>query len=489
MISFPDPFQGTDHLIRDQVMSQFQPDRSSGGKQARGLVIGTLFLWLSLPAPLFAQRVVTLDEAYRSATRSEQIRIAFENVVQAEEEKERAKSFLYPRLTADLSYLRRPNERSSEFGVLLPESQTQINITLEQPLYTGGRASATYRINKKEVEGRNLDLNLTKEALFFNVALAYYDALKAQKNVFIEESDVKRLEEHRRNSEKRFRVGESTKAVLLRAEAELSEARARLVRAQNNHVTAKDRLGLLAKIEGSFELGEPPSITLSEKSEDEWIETARANRFDLQRRAINIDTTKEGIEFAEGAFYPTLSLEGQLSRTNQDPESTFIVENDRRALLKLNFPIFEGGLRRAELAQARSRHRQSLLANELLKDEVAIDVRRAMLNLSALTAELEHLKHRVAFARENFSLASRQFAVGLGTNIDVLDANATLIDAERQLSNTTYDREIAILQLERTVGIFLRLAPQGGGETAPSEAGPTPGESGASPSVSPNGER
>ncbi len=86
-------------------------------------------------------------------------------------------------------------------------------------------------------------------------------------------------------------------------------------------------------------------------------------------------------------------------------------------------------------------------------------MRRSLLNLNALTSEVEVVKAQVAFARENFSLVSRQFAVGLATNIDVLDANASLISAERQLTKTIYDREVAILQVEKSVGAFLDLIP------------------------------
>ncbi|MFQ5950340.1 MAG: TolC family protein, partial [Nitrospiria bacterium] len=104
-----------------------------------------------------------------------------------------------------------------------------------------------------------------------------------------------------------------------------------------------------------------------------------------------------------------------------------------------------------------SKFRQSVLIKERVRDEIAVEVRRSVLNLTTLAGEIVHLKDQVRFAREAFSLASRQFAVGLGTNLDVLDANATLLDAERQLSNITYDREIAILQLKKSAGLFSPL--------------------------------
>jgi outer membrane protein len=279
--------------------------------------------------------------------------------------------------------------------------------------------------------------------------------LKAQKNILIEEGEVQRLEAHRRDAEKRFRVGESTRTALLRAEAELSNANAKLIRAKNQQTVMKDQLSMLAGIQGEFEVADPPPITIAEQPETVWVESAFEHHRELQRRLLRIDIEREGIDFARGAFYPTLSLEGRYSWSDQDPQTPFFIRDDKSAMVKLSFPIFEGSLRVAELSQAKSRMRQAGLQAQLLKNEIAVQVRRALLNLTALTSELDHLRRRVVFAKEAFSLTSRQFAVGLGTQIDVLDASAALMDAERQLSNSLYDREVAIVDLERAVGIFL----------------------------------
>ncbi|WDT76037.1 MAG: TolC family protein [Candidatus Manganitrophus sp.] len=422
----------------------------------------------------FAQEVVTLEEAYRSAmAESEQIGISRENLMQAEREIDRAKSFLYPSINTEASYLRRAEAKQGPFGVLLPEEQKQFNLTIDQPLYTGGRASAAYRSAKLGVRGGKLDLSLTTENILFDVARAYYEALKAQRNVEIEENEVKRLEAHLRDAEKRFRVGEAIKTVVLRAEAELADARARLIRARNDQETTKDQLALFARIEGPFNLADPPSLTLSEQSEAEWVKTAHERRSDLALQSTNVKISEEQISIAKGTFFPSLSLQGRYNWIDQDPETSFLTTNDRSAILSLSFPIFEGRLRVAELAQARSRHRQQLLQKSFLSDQISVEVRRALLNLNALTSQLDVLQAQVAFARENFSLISRQFAVGLATNIDVLDANATLISAERQLTNTTYDREVAILQVERAVGVFLDLMPPKTGRDDEGSRGPT----------------
>jgi outer membrane protein len=356
-------------------------------------------------------------------------------------------------------YLRRPSSvsQSSTPGqplTLLPETEERFNMVLTQPLYTGGRATAAYRIAKRGVEGERQDLISTREQLLFDVGQGYYTALKARKNIEIEEAEVTRLEAHRRDSEKRFQVGEVTKTVLLRAEAELSGARANLIRAKNDFGIAKEQLRLLTKRSADFDLEEPQPLDIPPEGEAGLVRLAIERRPDLARGRVNLEIAQQGVRSSRGAFLPSLSLQGQYNWTHQSPETSFLIENDRSALVRLDFPIFEGGTRIAELSQARSRVREAEFNIALLSDQITLQLRTDLSNLASIASVIENLRDRLAFARDNFNMVSRQFAVGLATNIDVLDANATLNDAERQLANAGYDREIAILRIYLDAGVF-----------------------------------
>jgi len=420
-------------------------------------VVGVLFL-LQLGTPVFAARTVTIEEAYQLALEKSQfILTAREDVTQAEDEVKRARSVLFPSIKADLSYQRREKARSAGSFVLRSEVNEDIQVTVTQEIYSGGRAKATMRKTNLEIRGKIFNLRLTKEGLLFNIAQAYYDALKAKNNVRIEEKEVKRLEVHRRNAAKRVQVGESTKLVLLQAETELSGAKAKQVRVKNTLEEAKNQVALLARIDGPFDLVSPAMLPLPNHLEEGWLMSANENRNDLKQAAIDINTAHEDILFAKGRFYPSLKLEASYRFTDQSPKGSFLIQDDLWAVAKLSIPIFDGMLRTAELAQARSRFRQREFRKEQLRDEISVEVRRSLLNLISLMGEVAHLRDQVRFARETFSLASRQFDVGLGTSLEVLDANATLLDAERQLSNTRFDREIAILQLKKSGGIFLSV--------------------------------
>jgi len=403
---------------------------------------------------------LTLQEAYRLALENyETVKIAQESVIQAEMEKKRALSGLLPMINTELDYTRRPDsiESPSSGTVIRPQRDEKFQLTLDQPLYTGGRATSAFKIADLGIRGSRALLGSTNDDLLFQVASSFYNALKTKKNVEIEETEVKRLEEHRRDSEARYRVGAVTRDVLLRSEAELSGAKARLIRARNDLQVAKDQLALLTKLSGDFDLDEPPAPFLPTQSDQEQLDTALKVRFDLIKKRLDQETALEGVRFAKGNFLPFLTFEAQYIQDDQFPTSSiFTVNHDKLAMLKLTFPLFEGGLRVAELRQAQSKARQATLDHALSREQVRLEIRQANLNLQALNSVLENLKDQLAFAKENYTMVSKQFQFGLATNIDVLDANNTLLDSERQLFNTTYDRDLAVLQLQKAMGVFLQ---------------------------------
>lgn len=399
-----------------------------------------------------------INEIYRLILKNNQkVMIADEDIKQSYLSKDKAMSNILPSLTVEGDYTRRPDAISSPSGALVrSESERSLQLTIKQPLYSGGKATAGIRRAKAEIERTKYDHAIIIEDLFLQAANLYYDALKARRNVGIEEAEVKRLEEHRRSAATRLRVGEVTRTILLRAEAELSGAKADLIRVKNQLRQAKEDISLLAGIRGDFDIKEPEPLEAPIGTDDDLTVLAYKERRDLAREVISRKIAGEDILIARGGFSPQLSFEASYINREQDPEGTFLVSNERFAGLILTFPLYSGGSDLTNLRGARSKLRQAELEVSLLKDEIGVDVRKAYLDLGAINPLIDNLKDRVAFAKENYTMVSRQFDFGLATNIDVLDANTTLLQAERELSNTLYDRDIAVLRLKKVIGYFLQ---------------------------------
>ncbi len=411
---------------------------------------------LATAAPVRAAPI-TLEDAYRAALAvNERVQRAEEGVFQARDELRRARSFALPSLKLEASYTRSRLEEVNRGGVvsiLQARSSTREELTLEQSLYSGGRLRAGLRVAARGIDVSRTESALAKEDLLFDVAKAFYDVLKAKAGVTVLERDVERLSEHRRQADARVRVGEATRPVLLRAEAELAGAQANLIRARSDIDVAKDRLDLLAGLGADLDPVEPEMPVVPEIA-DAAPDVAIEQRRDVARSAFQAAAADEQIALARSRFFPSVTLEGTYTRQDQSPQTSFAIDSTWSTAARLDFPLFEGLLRVAEWRQAQSRARQARLDRERLRKEARLEIRQALVNLRVLTAERETLEKQVAFARENYELVSKQFSFGLATNIDALDAAQTLVDAERRLVTATYDRHLAILALQKSAGVF-----------------------------------
>lgn len=440
------------------VSRRVPPPGGSGDRGPRPACWGiALLVVLAMAAPVRAESV-TLEDAYRAALAvDERVQRAEEGVFQARDEVRRARSFALPSLKLEASYTRSPLEEVDLGGgassILQARSSTRGQVTLEQSVYSGGRLRAGLRVAARGIDVSRTESALAKEDLLFDVARTFYDVLKAKARVTVLERDVERLTEHRRQADARVRVGEATRPVLLRAEAELAGAQANLIRARSDLEIGKDRLDLLTGLGADLDPVEPEAPVVPAIA-DEAPEVAIEQRRDVARSAFQEAVADEQIALARARFFPSVTLEGNYTRQDQSPQASFTIDSTWSAAARLDFPLFEGLLRVAEWRQAQSRARQAHLDRERLRKEARLDIRQAQVNLRVLTAERETLEKQVAFARENYELVSKQFAFGLATNIDALDAAQTLGDAEQRLVAATYDRHLAILALQKSAGVF-----------------------------------
>ncbi|MGD9578318.1 MAG: TolC family protein [Syntrophorhabdus sp.] len=199
-----------------------------------------------------------LEDLYKIALeRSEKIKISAEDLVIAEKAKDKAISLLLPRLSAGSSYTRYSDSKVADNkSYSQPLDRTSFELRLDQSASTGGREFTAFRIAKEGIEKSKEDLHSVKEAYMLNVTAAYYDTLRTDKLSQIAQTNVNRVKKYRDAAATRLKVGEITKTVLLRAEAELSGAQSEQIRTDNNYKLARAILSRIVGLEGEYRLKE-----------------------------------------------------------------------------------------------------------------------------------------------------------------------------------------------------------------------------------------
>lgn len=421
------------------------------------IAISSILIIASLSTAHAEERVLTLNEAYKlSLHNHEAVKIAEEGLYQFEQSKRKALSYVLPTVTAEAGYTKYASEKSSTFTVIQPDYSYNYSIRLGVPIYRGGREWSALRQAGFLLEAGEKGLSIVQESIIMEVAASYYNSLKIAREIEIKEADLKRGEERRRVSKARFDVGEVTKAAVLRAEAEVAGIQADLARGKRDQLVANDHLARLIGIPLGFKLSEPPQNSTSAQDIEGLIKSAYDKRSDYKKSKAEEELAREGVVYTKGSFMPGLRLDGVYSWRDQDPVSAaFFNKESVFATLTLSYPLYEGGLRTAELKESQSKLREAELKKINIKKDIENQVRESYYNLDAIASAIEFYKKQVSFAEENYNTVFKQFTYGLATNVDVIDANTVLVTSQQSLANSSIDLQIAIIALKRNMGVLL----------------------------------
>lgn len=425
---------------------------------------GVLCLMIALSAtfilttPSIAQEY-TLNEIYAKALKSsEKIEMARENVYVSQMSKDKALSLLIPRLTAYGSYSWFTEDKYNIANIMIqPEESGAWGVRADQTFSLSARELDALTIAGQSISKSEYDLDWTKSDFVLAVASSFYDVLKAQKTLEIAGANLERLTKYHHLVEIRMKVGELTKTALLRARGELSGAKADYLKASNALKLARAALTRLTGVEPDFRLKEE-TISSSDACEIESLrKSALEERTDLKSYDLQTRMAEQQVQYARGAFWPSIGLFAVFNRADQDPVGSTFNDESIYGGISLSFPFFEGGLRMAEFREAKAKERQARLAYDDLKKNVDIEVQSVCLDLDTLKGSLKFLEDQQVFARDNYNAVMKQFENGLATSLDVMDANTLLLTADKNVTEALYNYQLAYLKMKRASGTLLQF--------------------------------
>jgi outer membrane protein len=427
----------------------------------KSAVTALIFLLLVTTASA-DNRVYTIREAYDAALKSnETLQLAEENMLQVDSKVDQAWTFLYPRVTANAAYTQF-NEILPPGGgafIFQPLGQTNASLILTQPLYTGGRTLAGLRAAKTLRESSKSDFLSTKQAVMLSVAEAYFGVLKAQKLVEVSRSALMRMERHKKVTEREAftRKSKMNVSALLRANTLVNQARFALVRAEDGLKITRQKLSLLTNLPDDLAVSEPTPLPAPQGILETMRETALRNRDDYASAQLNQQVAREAVTITRGSHYPQISAEGGVRYQDSHPE-TGLDATIYYAAIKLQVPIFEGGLMKAEVAEAKSKQRQAELSSFLLKRQIESDVHESYINYQTVDSVLETAKLQFADAQKNFETVEGLFSQGLVPSLSLIDAESALSLSEKEAVSAVWDRQLAILRLEKSMGLLGKIS-------------------------------
>ncbi|MBQ6113072.1 MAG: TolC family protein, partial [Synergistaceae bacterium] len=283
----------------------------------------------------------------------------------------------------------------------------------------------------------------------------YYDLVLEFLDRDLQREKVSNLEEHLKNAQGLYEVGNSPYIDVTKAQADLSSAKVSLLKAENDILLAQEALKVAmgSEINGTFSIALPAKLLLPSLPDDtsSLVDTALKDRPDFRKAAHDIRAGELTIKDAARSNSPTVT--GQLIASLSNRENSSASEN-YSANLNLSVPVVDGGETKASVSRAKAQLEQTKADADSLRQSITYSVMSAALSLMNANDRAKAAQETVKFSEENLQLSQGRYNVGVGNPIEVSDAVSALAEAKHTYYQAIHDAQTARADLDAALGHF-----------------------------------
>jgi len=343
-----------------------------------------------------------------------------------------------------------------------------VDLTVTQSVFAGGSISSSIAAQKYRREAALFELRSVINNALFGVRAKFYAVLLAKKKISVAEQSLNLLEEQLKTVKDRYDAGTLSKFDLLRAQVAVANGRPPLIRARNDFrisieelrqvlgfaTVSADNVAKLPEFLGELTY-EPTAIELPAA-----IESARANRPELQQLFKLEQAADKSLSAARGNYWPSLGIGAgyQIKKSTADNDLNH-TRDGWSAVAQGNWAIFDGRATAGRVAQARSALSQMKLTSAEQQLAIDVEVRRAFSTLQEAVELVTASKAVGEQAEESVRLAKARFDAGTATQLDVLQAQVALTEARTNEVEALYNHTVALASLRKAMGVADGFAP------------------------------
>ena len=127
-------------------------------------------------------------------------------------------------------------------------------------------------------------------------------------------------------------------------------------------------------------------------------------------------------------------------------------QNSWNAGITLSVPLFQGGLTRGRVSEARANLLVLEAQRDTIRQSILLELNQAFADMEGAVARVEVMESTVKKARENLELAQGRYEAGIGPYIEVTDAQLSAVNAETDHIQALYDYQLAVARLLKAMG-------------------------------------
>lgn len=330
------------------------------------------------------------------------------------------------------------------------------SITASLPLFTGGelqgqigQAKANYRSMLSAEEQAYIEMKET-------ATNGYFGMLDAGNMKTLCQESVDRLQAHLDNVIAQYNVGIVARADVLRSEVELANAKQDYISAANSYDVAEATLNNI--------IGTPLDTTLILKDSLQYVPYdndmayclaySKDHRPELKQAEYAIDAAEAALVVARSGHMPKVSAVAGNYWGGTDESNWPGDDNDHWSVgVTASMNIFDSGVTWSKIHAAQENLAKAKESQRQIQDAVELEVRTDYLGMREAEKRISTTQVAVAQAEEDYHIAVVRYQAGVGTNIDVMDAQVALTEAKTNYVKALYDYNTSKAALNTSMGV------------------------------------
>lgn len=423
----------------------------------RAAIIITLVLLAAVPRATSAQEIrLSLRDCIATAlTNQPAIKAAREGVNAGQDRVTQARAPYLPQIKATTGY-----SESRSLGGALGDTISKsyaTSLSLNQILYDFGKTGNSLEAVRLGSLSAERDADRINQEVILNVKQAYYGLLAARKLAAVSHKTLEQAESHQRQAEAFYHAGSKPKFDVTRSEVEVNSARLGLINANNSvrirTIALYNAMGIDPG--GVLDIDDVLAASSVIPLFEQAMEEAVRSRPEMIKSEEDLAAARARVKAEESGYYPTLSANGDYTWARGTSEMGMYrgdIQNSWNAGVSLSIPLFEGGLTKGKVGEARANVRALEAQGQTLRQAILMELSQAYADIDSATARISVMELSIKKARENLELAQGRYEAGIGPYIEVTDAQVASINAETDHVQALYDYQLAAARLIKAMG-------------------------------------
>ena len=413
---------------------------------------GIMFLIMLFSIPIFAQRITVQEAAAMAIKNNKDIKIGMIEVEKSKLDVNKAWKNAYFKINYNATANKYFKEIKSPFTGNYDQSYGH-NVTLTQPIYTGGAIKSGIEIGKSYLSLMELSLDKIRKDIMLSTIQAYIDVYEAENTLDVLKKSKEALVRNYEEQKEKYKLRLVTKPEFTEAERSLKAIEAEVIQQTSNIEIAKEALGNIIGVKDSSSIEIVP-FTVEEKFTKSInlkndLDSLTTRNTEYQMALKQKEISRKNIDLEKADTRPKVS--GVITYGTSDNRKMSEMSKGKNYNgtigLNLSWQLFDWGENKLDVEKAKRNYEIKEIEAEKSLDDLKVGMKKVYYQLQALEKSLEAQK----IAEEVYELEQERYSYRLITMRDLLDAETNL----RQSRTNYISSKLRYFYLVSRYGAFL----------------------------------